>query len=176
MEKLDSYLSNFVNQLRAAFSSEAGWEFDIKVEEGLVRLRYSDAYDVIDVLIFLNEFKVPFEVSYIRASRSEEVATPEACHSCDCESCERYNAESNECTITQEEVEGEIDKWEGKLVDTRHVTVKRVIVEEECFLDVPHYHYYKGYEIIYRGPITPDVVLAIDLLFDDIVDLAEEAA
>jgi hypothetical protein len=35
MEKLDSYLSNFVNQLRAAFRAESGWEFDVKVEEGL---------------------------------------------------------------------------------------------------------------------------------------------
>jgi hypothetical protein len=174
MEKLDSYLSNFVNQLKAAFSSETGWDFEVKVEEGLIKLRYSDAYDIIDVLVFLNEFKVPFEVSYIRASRTEEIATPESCHGCDCEGCERYDSEKGECSITEEEVEEEFDKWEKKLVDARHVVVKRVIVEDRCFLDVPHYHYYRGYEIIYRGPITPDTILAIDLLFDDIVDIAEE--
>jgi hypothetical protein len=174
MEKLDSYLSNFVNQLRAAFSSESGWDFEVKVEEGLIKLRYSDAYDIVDVLIFLNEYKVPFEVSYVRASRGDEIATPESCHDCDCESCERYNAENNECTITQEEVEEEIDKWERKLVDARHITVKRVIVEEKCFLNIPHSHIYRGHEIIYRGPITPDMILALDLLFDDIVDIAEE--
>jgi hypothetical protein len=174
-KKKEAYVRGFIEELKAKFSPEAGWEIKEELGLSMISLKYSDAYEIVNATIFLNEHGVPFALAYVKAKRDEEVLTPESCHECVLADCVYYDTTEEECTLSDEEIQEKFGRWKRKLVEVRNMIVRSVIVKDECYLDIPHAHYYRGYEVIYRGSITCDVVSAIDLLFDDIVDIACKA-
>jgi hypothetical protein len=167
--KKDEYLNQFVEVLKEEFREE-DWKYEVNMEMGYLKMEYQDAYQYEEIFIDLNEYNVPVKATITRASLDEEIVTPESCHEC-FEECPYYS--EDECKITDENIDKEIEEWEKVLVEKGKLVVKRVIVELECFLDVRHYHLLKGYEVVLKDSLLPDTVKALDELFDVIVEVAE---
>jgi len=173
MKTESDYLSRFVSELKEEFREEDGWELSVDLKLDLIKLYYSDAYNVTEVYIYLNEYKVPEGVTIIEANKDEEIIMPETCHYCSCE-CPHYDEENDTCLISDEEINREISEWERVLCETRHLRVERVVYGEKCYMDIPHYHYYKAYKVTYTGPVLVETIVSLVELFDLLVELVEK--
>jgi len=124
------------------------------ISETTIELKYQDGYEteIITLEINLNEYNVPIWQLWIeKAEIDNELIYPESCHDCD-GSCEYFK--NDECTV-EDITEKEVTKWKnleklefGKTGYNDFTNViETSILEEHCFLDVPHYHYYKAIRI-----------------------------
>jgi hypothetical protein len=169
----NEYLNQFLAALKGEYREDNGWRYEERIEEGYIKMTYVDSYDYVEIVIDLNEYKVPVKLYFTRADLTEEIIVPESCHICD-EDCEYYDPNSDECTLSDEEINREFEEWERVLFESEKITIKRVVVSVKCYLDIPHYHYYKGYEIVLNESLLPETVISLDNLFDIIVSLVEK--
>jgi len=167
----NEYLQQFLESLRESFREDNLWIYEVKEDEGYVKLVYSDSYTYEEIFIDLNEYKVPISVSITKADLDNEIIVPESCHECS-EFCEYYNDE--DCTFNDSDFDREVNDWEKVLFNNNKITIKRVVVSVKCFLDIPHYHYYKGYEVTLNDSLLPETVISLDNLFDLLVSLVEK--
>jgi len=171
----NQYLRDFVEALKEAFREENGWNYEIDEDAGYIAIKYIDAYIAETIYIQLNEYGVPDELYIEKADITDEIIDPYSCHECS-EDCPYYDEEKEECTITEEEIEKEYSEWEEKLIETNKIEVRRVVMEIPCEYNGSHYHHCKGYAITIRDGLLPQTVIALDELFDYIVELAEKTA
>jgi hypothetical protein len=169
----NQYLRDFVEALKEAFKEENGWYYDIDEDAGYIAIKYIDAYITETIYIQLNEYGVPDELYIEKADMTEEIIDPTSCHECD-ENCPYYDGTREECSVTEEEIEKQYSEWETKLIETNKIEVRRVVVEVPCGDSGIHYHHCKGYAITIRDGLLPQTVIALDELFDYIVELAEK--
>ena len=142
-------LENFVKTLELS----EDWQKE-DISKTTIELKYQDGYEteIITLEINLNEYNVPIRQLWIeKAQRDNELIYPESCHDCD-ESCEYFKNEG--CTldeITNKELEQwkNLEKLEFGKTGYNDFTniIETSILKERCFLNVPHYHYYKAITI-----------------------------
>jgi len=145
MEKpnIKELLENFVKTLELS----EDWQKE-DISETLIELKYQDGYEteIITLELHLNQYNVPIWQLWIeKAEIDDELIYPESCHDCD-ESCEYFKNE--ECTV-EEITNKELEQWKNleKLEFGKTNVIETSILEEHCFLNVPHYHYYKAITI-----------------------------
>jgi hypothetical protein len=170
---VSEYLSDFISGLKEIFKEENGWAYDINMNERYIKLVYSDAYQFEEIFIDINRYDVPVVLTITRADFDDEIFTPESCHECG-EFCEFYDSESGECTLSDETIDKEIEEWNTTIFESKDIVIRKVVVEVKCFINIPHTHYYRGYEIKYFKDITVDTIKAIDELFDVLISLVEK--
>jgi len=173
MEIKSDYLSRFVSELREEFSEEDGWETEVDERIGYIKMFYSDAYNVTEVYIYLNEYGVPEGIAIVEADKSEEIVMPESCHTCS-EFCIYYDSVNETCKRGYKEIYKEVSEWERVLCETRHLRIEREIYAEKCYIDVPHDHIYKAYKVTYTGPVLVETIVSLVELFDLLVELVEK--
>jgi len=176
-----------IERIREEFSN---YEFNIN-DDGVISLRYSDAYDIEDIIIYkqINEYGVAFYTAEIEiANRDEEIMTPEVLgqhgYEITREDMVEYIGKEKAKKLREiaekewekikdqyvgsfedfyEEIlaeefniwlennfEAEAGEWESKpTLKARQMDIEveigTKIIEEQCYVNIPHYHYYKGY-------------------------------
>jgi hypothetical protein len=171
----NQYLKDFVEALKEAFREENGWYYDIYEDAGYIAIKYIDAYIAETIYIQLNEYGIPGELYIEKAYITDEIVDPYSCHECS-QDCQYYDEEKEKCTIIEEDISREYDEWEGKLIETSKIEVRRIVMEVQCEYNGSHYHHCRGYAITIKGGLLPQTVIALDELFDYIVELAEKTA
>ncbi|MEM5868320.1 MAG: hypothetical protein QXG39_10435 [Candidatus Aenigmatarchaeota archaeon] len=149
-----------------------GEEWEVRQDGDVVTLTYMDAYEFVEVALELNEYGNVVSAYYKYANLTEEIITPQSCHDCG-EYCEFYVAKTEECSITEDDINNEIAEWvDVPMLASAHFEVGRTIIEIKCYLGIPHEHLYKGYLI---HLIYADNVVAFDILkvLDCIIEIYE---
>jgi len=166
------------NEYRQQFEEALKQEFknyDIKdSEEDYLLLTYNDSYVIEEILIDFNEYNVPIKVEITRVSTDEEIIQPSSCHECAFEDCSFYDVVREKCSLDDSTIEKEISEWCQTLFENQNIRVKRIVLEYECFLDLPHYHIYKGYGILLRQSLTVEDIKGLVNQFDNLVTLASK--
>jgi len=175
MVSMEELVRRFVKELKQYYSEEWGYEWNVDEEAGIITIKHSNQDDYAEIHIDFEMYGAQPVTTITIAEKVDEIVTPESCHECEKEDCIFFDMEKGKCKITDSMVEKEIREWEDTLVETRNLTVEKVVVQEECPIKNPHYHYYKGYRITYVGFISADMIRALDMLFDTILDISYKA-
>jgi len=134
----------------------------IEIEDKYIEAKYEDAYDMesIWISIDVNEYGVEsYNVVTECAKRDDEILICDSCHDAFCEECtifERFgNSETGEVDSVKldEYFKKEVEKHLNQPHYELHgfngtIRVEPTIVERKCYLDIPHYHYYRGVKLI----------------------------
>ena len=123
-------------------------ESEIVFGESDLTINYEDAYDIERIYVqkTQNEYGVKFyrlEIEY--TNRDSEIINCYSCHSTFCEDCPLKDEAEN----IDELINREIDEYESKpeiklSALSSKLTIKPIIVETKCYLDIPHEHLFKG--------------------------------
>jgi hypothetical protein len=167
VQEKTEYLKEFMDCLKSEFPE---FEFELGETMDYIEAEYCDVYNFTSIYIELNDYNVPVRLVITKADLDEEIITPEACHDCIYEDCQFYKCRS------EEDVEKEMEEWSKTLYESEKLTVKRVVIDRKCYVNIPHYHYYRAYEISLNQSLLPQTVKAVDELFDLLVELAEKAS
>ena len=147
-----------MDELYRWLKEELGKAWTIEKRDNEIVAEYEDAYDMesIWISIDVNEYGVEsYNVVTECAKRVDEIPICDSCHDAFCEEClifERCKDEkTNEVDAKKldeyfrEETEKHLNQPRYKLKDlSNEIVVRPIIVERKCYLDIPHYHYYKG--------------------------------
>jgi hypothetical protein len=164
----NEYLEQFVNDLKTEYP-ETEYEYEINTELGYIEIKGSDTI----IYIELNEYQVPTSVTVTHIDMDNEIIVPEACHDCS-DDCPFYDAENEQCLRTDDIIEKEIRDWKKALFVNDKITIARIVFEQKCYLDIPHYHYFKAYSVTLRKGLTVNDIIAIDQLFDVLISIVEK--
>jgi hypothetical protein len=169
LEKLkNEYLEQFLNALKEQYP-EPEYEYEINLELGFIEIK---SYDM-EIYIEINEYQTPISVSITKIDEDNEIITPQSCHDCS-EDCPFYDIEKEECLRTDDIIDKEKAEWQKTLFENDHITIARTIAEKMCYLDIPHYHYFKAYTITLRQGLTANDIIAMDQLFDILISIVEK--
>lgn len=171
VQEKTEYLEEFMDCLKSEFPE---FEFEIDESMGCIEAEYCNAYNFTSIYIELNDYNVPVRLVMTKADLDEEIIVPEACHDCIFADCQFFKG-NDECR-SEEDIEKEMEEWSKTLYESAKLTVKRVVIDRKCYVNIPHYHYYKGYEISLNQSLLPETVKAVDELFDLLIKLAEKAS
>ena len=130
------------NAMRRILSEVVNDAWEVQEEGNIIRAIYKDAYDLTEIQVEDTEQK--FYVSVRIARTDEEIIAPESCHDCDPE-CEFWCEDG---CLRDKAADEEISEYLAQ--PTKEVGILRItpiIWEEKCYLDIPHYHYYKGFAV-----------------------------
>jgi len=123
-------------------------ESEIIFGENDLTINYEDSYDIERIYIqkTQNEYGIKFyrlESEY--ANRDSEIINCYSCHDPFCEDCPLRDEAENIDEIINQEIEDHENKPEIKLSAlSSKLTIKPIIVETKCYVDIPHTHLYKG--------------------------------
>jgi len=122
-------------------------------EEGnTISYEYNDAYEHerIEIERETNKYGVTqYKLRIEYYHRDNEITNPIVCgqHCYDCEGCTYY--QNGECTRSESDIRSEINDWENRKrirVDSGlcKITIYNRVIEEDCYLNIPHTHLFKG--------------------------------
>jgi len=128
------------------------WVIEVRDNEIVAKFEDGEEYEKIEIEV--DDRKV-YHVYMEYASRTDEIPICDSCHDSFCEEClifERCKDDTGEEVDAKkldeyfrEETEKHLNQPKYELKDLFNLIVVRpIIIERKCYLDIPHYHYYKG--------------------------------
>lgn len=150
LRKIGDWIKDVLNE---------AWEIEERGNE--IIARYEDAYDTekIEIEIEINEYGVvTYNVVMEYANKTDEIPICDSCHDTYCEDCWLFKQFGDKETgeIDHKKLDEYFNKEVEKHENQTHyelsgfngkINVKPIIVERKCYLDIPHYHYYRGVSI-----------------------------
>jgi hypothetical protein len=143
-----------------------------------VEATYQDCYDKETIYVEIEEDQknhgvIKYSLEIKTLDLQEEIQSSQSCHDCQ-EECSHYVKETQDkeayCDITETEITQEIEDWKRKgLFQKPRLTIKTIVEEEECSLNVTHYHLVKGFQIsleTYDSTELKTIIHVRDLLLD----------
>lgn len=153
-----------------------GENHEIEKEDKEIIFRYEDAYDIETIVAGKEQINKYGTTEYYCvvecASKTEEIETPErlAQHCVPVETkdiIDYLKDKGVEVPKTEEEIvelfnqvldkeaNREIEEWNSKKALTGEfmgtkISIKPVVVSVKCYVNIPHYHYYKGFRVEFR--------------------------
>jgi len=168
---MNEYLRQFIEALKQEYPEDT-YEYEINEKLNYMEIKSNQFGEIFEIYIEWNEYQVPIKLIMTKANMDEEIITPESCHECGYENCTFYDAEKQECTITQEQIDKEIKEWQKTLYHSEKLTINQTVIEQKCYLDVPHYHLYKAHQITLNQSLLIETIKAVETLFDEIIQIA----
>jgi hypothetical protein len=170
---MNEYLKQFIEDLKKEYP-EPEWEYNVDEKLRYLTMKNWSMGEFTEIYVEWNEYNVPIKVIITETNDNEEIITPYSCHDCAYDECPYYDKEKEECSITDEDIDKEEREWEKKLYESAKITIARTIVEEKCYLDIPHTHIYKAYTIALNESVTVETIKALIELFDRLIEIAEK--
>ncbi len=172
-EKIGKAIDWLKSLIREVFGSEKDF-----IECFGREITLTDEAEGLDIYAYvsLNDWGIPKYYINIKIwDINEEIITPESCHDCLYEECDWWDEDKEECGLTDDIINKEIEEYRDKKVVILHngeVVIRRWICDVECFLNFRHYHLYKGH-LIGIETTDRDKVEAIIKAYDILIDVYE---
>ena len=153
-------------EIKAILNEVNEEESKIERDGDEITINYEDAYEIETIWLrkWQNEYGVTFydlELEY--AHRNEEIHNCYSCHDAFCDDCPLKEIKDEIDNYIEKEINEYLKKPKIKIEVFDKLTIERIIVERKCYVDVPHYHIYKGVRVRFETQDFSHVIAILKL-------------